>query len=378
MFWHNLKYDLICTFRTKSFLFWLLAFPIILGTLFHVAFANIYETDTLFNSIPVAIVENQKNEIFNNVIDSIVKEDEPLLKAEYLSEKDALKKLEKNDISGIIYLDKEITLKISDKGDKMKQTILREFLNSYRTNEAIITDTAMNAPEKIQQVMAALTEEISCNENIKLTDGNMDVYVQYFYNLIAMVAFFGSITGLHIAIGNQGNLSQIAARKCISPTHKLISLTSNLIASCAAQIVCVVISITYIMFVLGENLGDKIPLIYLSGIVGAIAGVTCGFFIGSIGRMSESIKSSISMSVTMVLCFFSGLMVGNMKVLVEEHFPILNRVSPVALICDMFYCLNVYDNYDRYIEKLVSLIIISVIFTIGGFLLTRRKKYASI
>lgn len=378
MFWHNLKYDFIHTFRVKSFLFWLLAFPIILGTLFHLAFSNMYETETLFSSIPVAVVENQKNEIFNTVIDSISQDDDPLLKAEYLSEEEAMEKLEKNDVSGIIYLNQDISLKVSTKGDEMKQTILREFLNSYRANEAIITDTAMNAPEKIQDVMAVLTEEISCNENIKLTDGNMDVYAQYFYNLIAMVAFYGSITGLHVAVENQGNLSSIAARKCISPTHKMTAIVANLIASIAAQMICVIVSISYIMFVLGENIGDKIPLIYLSGMVGAIAGVTFGFFVGSIGRMSENLKSSISMSVTMILCFLSGLMIGNMKIVVEEHFPILNRISPVALICDLFYCLNIYDNYDRYIEKLVSLIVISVIFTVGGFLMTRRKKYASI
>ena len=312
------------------------------------------------------------------VIQSIAQEENPLLKAEYLSEEEAMNKLESNDIAGIIYSDEDITLKVYAKGDKMKQTILREFLNSYRANAAIIMDTAINNPDKIPDVTASLTEEISCNDNIKLTDGNMDVYAQYFYNLIAMVAFFGSITGLHIAINNQGNLSEIAARKCTSPTHKLTSIVAHLLASFIAQAICVTVSISFIMFVLGENLGNKIPLIYISGIVGALAGITFGFFIGSIGKMSMGVKVGISMSVTMSLCFLSGLMVGNMKVVVEQYFPILNRISPVALICDMFYCLNVYDNYDRYIEKVLSLVALSVIFTVGGFLMTRRKKYASI
>lgn len=378
MFLHNFKYDLICTFREKSFLFWLLVFPIILGTLFHLAFGGIYESETLFETIPVAVVENQKNETFDTVIKSIEQEENPILKAEYLDEQAALEKLESNDIAGIIYSGEDITLTVSAKGDEMKQTILREFLNSYRTNAAIIMDTAMNNPDKIQNVIASLTEEISCNDNIKLTDGNMDVYAQYFYNLIAMVAFFGSITGLHIAINNQGNLSEIAARKCISPTHKLTSIIANLLASFIAQAVCVVVSISFIMFVLGENLGSKIPLIYISGIAGSLAGVTFGFFIGSMGKMSVAAKSGISMTVTMGLCFLSGLMVGNMKIVIETYLPILNRISPVALICDMFYCLNVYDNYDRYIEKLLSLVALSVIFTVGGFLMTRRKKYASI
>lgn len=378
MFLHNFKYDLKCTFREKSFLFWLLIFPIILGTLFHLAFGNMYETETLMETIPVAVVEINENQTFNMVLDSISKEKDPILKAEYLSEDEALDKLKNNKITGIIYSDEDLSLKVSDKGDTMKQTILREFLNSYRTNAAIITDTAMNNPEKIQNVTNTLMEEINCNENIKLSNGNMDPYAQYFYNLIAMVAFFGSITGLHIAIGNQGNLSAIAARKCISPTHKLTSITANLLASFLAQAVCVIVSITFIKYILGEDIGDKTPLIYISGIIGSLAGVTFGFFIGSIGKMSIGTKTGISMSVTMSLCFLSGLMVGNMKMVVEEYAPIVNRISPVALICDMFYCLNVYDNYDRYLEKLVSLLVLSIIFTIGGFLMTRRKKYASI
>lgn len=193
-----------------------------------------------------------------------------------------------------------------------------------------------------------------------------------------MAAFFGSISGLYIAINNQGNLSAIAARKCISPTNKLTSITASLLASFVAQVVCVSIGITYILFILKVDMGDKIPMVYLSGAVGSLTGVTMGFFIGSFGRLNQNVKMAISMSVTMLSCFLSGLMIGNMKSVIEMYVPIVNRINPAALISDLFYCLNIYNDYRRYTEKFVTLLILSVVFTIGGFLLTRRKKYASL
>lgn len=378
MFFHNLKYDLKTTFRNKSFFFWVLVFPIILGTFFRMAFGDIYENDVLFNSIPTAIVETKTDENFRSVIDEISKAETPLLNAEYMDEKTALEKLEKDEIQGIIYVDEDITLKVYSGGTSIAQTILREFLDSYRMNKSIITDTAMNNPQNLEAVVNEILKEVNSIENVPLTEGNMDTYVQYFYNLIAMAAFFGSITGLHVAIQNQGNLSEIAARKCISPTNKIASITADLLASFIAQTICVAVATTYVMVVLGIDLGDNIPLIYLSGAIGSLTGVTMGFFIGSFGRMGTGVKAGIATCVTMFLCFLSGLMVGDMKYAIEENIPVINRISPPALISDLFYCLNVDINYGKYTEKAVVLLILSVAFTTGGFLLTRRKKYASL
>jgi ABC-2 type transport system permease protein len=80
----------------------------------------------------------------------------------------------------------------------------------------------------------------------------------------------------------------------------------------------------------------------------------------------------------MFLCFLSGLMVGNMKAIVAEKVPWLNNINPVAVISDSFYCLNIYENYDRYITKMITMAIITVIFISLGIISSRRKTYASI
>lgn len=376
MFFHNFKYSLKNAFRQKEFLFWILAFPIILGTFFYVAFNSMYEKESMFNKIPVAIVENTENTAFKEVIKELSSGEDAMFDSKFTDSQTALDMLKTNDISGIINVDSELSLTVSKDG--IKQTIIKSFLDQYQIRESIITETVNNNPQNLQSVIDAMSQEINCNENLSLSNGNMDTYIQYFYNLIAMAAFFGSISGLYIAINNQGNLSAIAARKCISPTNKLTSITASLLASFVAQVICVSIGITYILFILKVDMGDKIPMVYLSGAVGSLTGVTMGFFIGSFGRLNQNVKMAISMSVTMLSCFLSGLMVGTMKAVIEMYAPIVNRINPAALISDLFYCLNIYNDYRRYTEKLVTLLILSVVFTIGGFLLTRRKKYASL
>ena len=106
--------------------------------------------------------------------------------------------------------------------------------------------------------------------------------------------------------------------------------------------------------------------------------VSFGFFIGSIGSMRLGLKVGISMGISMILCFMSGLMLGDMKPLIEKNAPIVNDLNPVALISDSIYYLNADTGYDRFVIKLLSMIAFSVIFVLLGFMLTRRKKYASI
>lgn len=376
MFWHNFKYEFLNNIRQKEVIFWLMCFPIILGTFFNMAFGSLYEKEEMFSEIPVAVVEIRSDNTFRTVMNELSSGDSPLFKAEYTDEEKANELLKNGDVTGIIRVDNELSLSVASNG--LEPSIIKSFLEQYEVQKTIITDTAMSDPDKLQDVIEALSADIDCIETKELTGGSMDVYAQYFYNLIAMVALFGTISGLYAATSNQGNLSQVGARKCVSPTHKLKAIVANLLASFCVQVICTFISITYILFVLKVDMGNRIPMIYLSGAAGSLMGVSLGFFIGSIGRISEGAKGAVALSLTMFCCFLSGLMVGNMKAVVEQYCPIVNKINPAAVISDLFYCLTIYDDYTRYMEKTATLLVMTVIFTAGGFLMTRRKKYASL
>ncbi len=376
MFLHNLKYEILHNLREKELVGWMMVFPIILATFFNLAFGNLYETDNMFSEIKIAVVETKEDTVFSEVLDGLSTGDSPLFSVRYTDNEAAEKLLIDGDVSSVIYVDDEISMETASNG--LNPSIVQSFLEQYKTQKTIITETAMRNPEKLGDVVAALSEELNCMNTKALSNGNMDPYVAYFFNLIAMVALFGTTNGVFAATQNQGNLSAIGARKCVSPTHKLKSTIASLIAGFIAQTICTAICTTYIVFILRIDLGDKIPLIYLSGIIGSLAGIALGFFIGSIGKMSEGTKFGIAFAITMASCFFSGLMVGDMKSIFAKHCPIVNKLNPAALISDMFYCLSIYDDYSRYLGIVSTLLTMVVIFTAGGFLLTRRKKYASI
>ncbi len=404
MFLHNLKYELMVTFRVKDLILWMMIFPLILGTFFKIAFGNIYEKDTLFNSIPTAVVENEKNEIFHSITDDIEKSDNPLLKVTYMSENDAMKALENDEVKGIIYvetdkkketadtsfslfgkmmdavgvpsMDTKLSLKIKNNG--IEQTILKKFTENYMAQESIIRDAIEKNPMDISSVTDVLTQEMTIQEDRPMTDGDTDPFTSYMYNLIAMVALFGSVTGLHIAAQNQANLSELGARRNCSPTPKSIALAAGLVGSCIAHAACVFLCITYETLVLGIDFGARLPFVYLGGMIGGMMGLSMGFFVGSISTWSQSTKVGITMGVSMICCFMSGLMMGDIKAIIELNCPIVNDLNPAAIISDSFYYLNVDADLSRFLIKLLSMAAYAMVFAIGGFIVTRRRRYASL
>lgn len=384
MFLHNLKYEFLQNIRARSLILWLILFPIVLGTFFKIAFSGIYETTTVFAAVPVAVVESGKNTIFKEVMTSISDGEDALFETKYVDEAAALKMLENKTISGILYVSDEklsITVSSAEGGpsaESIRQTIIKSFGEQYNSYRTIITDTILNSPEKLPDVISALSEETRCNENIPLTNGNHDSMLSYYYNLIAMVALLGSDLGLNVAISSQGNLSAIGARKCCSPTKKLVTIISSMIGCIAVQTVCIIVAVTFLAFVLKVDFGNKLHMVYIAGTIGGILGVSFGFAIGSIGRLGTGAKSAITTAFSLVCCFFSGLMVGNMKAVISTYAPWFNKINPAAVISDSLYCLNFYDDYTRFTQKIVTMLIMTVVFTMIGFFLTRRRKYASL
>ena len=376
MFFHDLKYMLLSGFRVKSFLFWLMLFPILLGTLFKVAFGNVYENNVLFRSVPTAVVETSDNAVFRQVIDSLEEADEPLLAVEYTDEENAMQLLKEGKVSGIIYVGDKLSLSVTEQ--KMDQVILKTFVEQYGVNEKIIKDTAEKDPSKIQAVVDKLSEDVSACNDIPMTHGDPDIYVQYFYNLIAMVAMYGSVTGLHVTVNNQANLSALGARKNCSPTPKSVSMLADLAGSYIMQSACMILCVTFTHFVLKIDFGDRLPLVYVAAILGGILGVSFGFFFGAVNRFSFEAKTGIVTAVSMFSCFLSGLMMGQMKGIIAEHIPWLNKINPATVVADSLFSLNMYSDYSRFISRITTMLIITAVCTAAGIIVTRRKKYADL
>ncbi len=71
MFLHLFKYRFKSFIRSKEEVFWVALFPILLCTCFVAAFSKINDKEYVFHSIPVAVVYEQENQIFEAVLDSL-------------------------------------------------------------------------------------------------------------------------------------------------------------------------------------------------------------------------------------------------------------------------------------------------------------------
>ena len=159
MFLHNLKYEFLQNIRARSLILWLILFPIILGTFFKVAFSGIYETTTVFSTVPVAVVEKGSNENFRQVMESLSDGDDALFETYYSDEESALKLLEEKKISGILYaVDEQVSITVASaeggtSAEGIRRTIIKSFVEQYNANRSIIMDTISHSPEKLNDVV---------------------------------------------------------------------------------------------------------------------------------------------------------------------------------------------------------------------------------
>lgn len=379
---HLFKYSILVPFRTKSDVFWILLFPILLGIMFHVAFSNMASSDAI-STLPIAVVSEDEaaTDALKDVLQSVtISDDEDLFDVSYCNRDEALDLLEDNKIDAIITVGTQLSLEMSAnmKNESINQSIIQNFVSTYNLNADAITSIAKEHPENLETILSQLDMNYDFRENVSYSKGNQDSFTQFFYSLIAMSCMFSGMGGLSVALNNQGNLSDLAMRKNISPTNKMVGIVAELTAVTLFQAACTCIGFLFMRFVLKVDFGDQLWLALLAILVSSFTTVSAGFCLGSVGTVKREIKEGVIILGSMICCFFSGLMIGGMRIIVQENCPIFNRINPAALISDCFYSLSVYNTYDRYITNLISLLILGAIFCIGGFLFTRRKKYASL
>lgn len=378
MFFHNLRYSLLYSLRLKVCLFWTLVFPIILSTFMFMAFGKIFETTEKLNPIPVGIVTINDNPVFGGVLDEVSKDGtDKLLIPENMTEENALSALRAGDIYGIIYIDENISLSVNDSG--IEQTVLTTFINRYVQTEKAIMSVAATNPDKLPDAIARLQNDSLNYRECTVSDGNSDNLVNYFYAILAMSCLFASFTGITSTLNLQANLSPLGIRRSVAPTKKTILVLTAFLSNLIVQFTVECLAFAYMIFILGINFGDKYPAIISLLLIGSSLGLSMGMFIGGLSKpASEGAKMGIGISVSMILSILADLCANGIQNVIEHSFPVINRINPAALITDSFYSLNTFDNYERYMRNVTTLIIITAVLLTSTILMMRRNRHASI
>lgn len=372
---HLIKYNLLVKLKNFGTTFWPLVFPILLGTMFYFAFGNINDAD--FATVSVAVVRQEKADtLFLMFLDQVENNADQLISTKELTYDEACSQLENEQISGIYVVGETPSLTVSASG--IPQSILQSVLSSYETDKTTIRTIVRTHPSGLWAGIRQMLNRQEFLTEVSLGGRTINGNAQFFYALIAMACLYGCFIGFGSAVSLQANITALAARRCVTPTHKLKLILSEQISAFLLGYFDVIVLLLYLRYILKLDFEGQIGRMLLISFLGSLIGVSMGIFVGSLGKMKEGIKIGIILGISMVCSFLSGLMNNTMKDLVEKNAPFLNRINPAALISDAFYCINVYDDMDRYYRNLITLALMSVLLVTASFLLIRRESYDSI
>ena len=368
--------------NNKQNIFWTLMFPMIMGTLFTVAFGDIYDTYK-FEPIKTAVVFDTDNtEIIEQTkafLEGVSSDGKKILDVQYMEYEEAEELLKDGEkVNGIIRVkeDGRLTLDLMSNGNF--STIQQSVVTSYNQSVSLIEKVAKEHPEKLAKLLQGLEDSVSFVSSKSLGGDNKDPFVSYFYNLLAMTTMFAAMNSIRIGNNTQANMSKVGARANVSPVRRMTFQAAGLIAAYIVSVVVVELALTFMLLVLRVNFGGDVLMIYLTSALAALLGVSLGFFIGNIGSFNLDKKEGILVGITLLGCALSGLMYGDMKVIITEKAPIINKINPTAVISDSYYCLNMFGVGSRYLETVIYMAVLSAVLIAGGLALGRKVSYDSI
>ena len=298
MFRHIYFYRLKVGLHDREMVFWTFLFPLVLATLFSMAFANLSSGD-VFTSIPVAVVDNQawqQDEGLQSALFSVSQlssagAEKSLFDLKIMSVSEADQALKDDTIAGYLLAGETLTVVVDRSG--FPQTILKIFTDEYLRVKSAVTRIAGLDPSAMASLPDRLEKRLSLVTEKPASTANPDTTLSYFYALIAMTCLYGAFWGIKEVKQIQANQSAEAARVSLAPVHKKDMFLSSLMAALTLHYLSILLLIAYLRFVLTIDFGGEIGLVLLGALAGSLLGVALGLLIGCLTHHSEGVKNAM-------------------------------------------------------------------------------------
>lgn len=382
MFFHNVKYNLKALFKNKGLIFWSFAFPIIMATLFNMAFGN-WEESEKFTSINIGIVTNEyfdNNIIAKNVFNSLSDGDNKIFNITYASKDEVTNLLTDKKIEGIIeYTDSNPNIIINS--NSVSSTIIKSVVDEIETNNTIFSDLMKSgkyASNDMEEQVNRIIEKInSTTINTKdISVKKLDIAVIEYYSLLAMTCLYGGFIAMSAISNSLASASNRGKRVAISPIKKSTAILSSLCASFIVQLIGALLLLIYIN-IIGVNLHTNLISLFIITILGVLSGISIGLIVSVMINKSEDTKLGIIIAISMALSVLSGMTGVSLKYVIDSKIPFINKINPAAMITDGLYAVY-YENSARFLNNIISLIIFISLLIVISILYMRRKKYDNI
>ncbi|MCR4841904.1 MAG: ABC transporter permease [Eubacterium sp.] len=372
--------------RVRWLIGWTFLFPLVLATAFYLGFGNLISDDPMnFSTIDVGYVNQNPEEstdtasTFSAVLDELGEETDDHTKVlnvtVYETVEEATAALNDETIEGY-YVEESDDISVFLAKNDVTSTTLTQILKEYKNYEMTIEQVAQDHPEAIESAVDTISENLEFLTGHDFGSG-VSAYMQYFFALLAMASLYASWISTTLLQGMCANLSEGGKRFECAPVSKVTSIMAGTLAGTVLQTFSNAVVVCYIEYVLGLTFGAPLWNVILITTLGSALGIAAGNFIGALFK-SSTLLTAVPLVFAMVCSFLSGLMVGNIKQIIEYNCPIVNRLNPAAVFTDCLYVLSTYGRTQAYYNDIVIMCVTIVTLLLLSALLLRRRNYDSI
>ena len=412
--WNTFVVTLKSSVREKSALFWMVAFPLILATLFNAMFSKIADSYTM-DTLNVAVVEDanwNKYEYARGFVKGIAgmdtesgdvslddsskdDADTPLMNLKMVDDLAAAETAMRDDgFDGVITVDADGRLhlavssttaaQVNDATDADSKgitlTVAGNLIARYNQADATIRHILETNPAALSNpsVSKSLWSYDSFTHEVSLTHFKPDPIARYYYASFGMVSLMSMTFAIYAIAAAQANLSALGMRRTVSPLPKWRQIAAGFLASWLCSFLSLVILFLYVRFVCGIAVGGREPVVVVALAVASFMPCALGVFIGALPKLSTATKSGIAVAISCFLSLFAGLygmFAMDLSDNIARNAPVLDVLNPAKQVSNLFYDLLYFDSYVPFLKTAGILLAFSAVFLAGAGLLLRRQRY---
>ncbi|MDR0594371.1 MAG: ABC transporter permease [Bifidobacteriaceae bacterium] len=373
--------------RDKSTTMWSVAFPLVLMSLFYVAFGSLDESYRA-EPVGVVVVDDAAYRLTPGLAATIAaasEPDEPWLEPTYVeSAAEAERLVADGGFYGYVAArgDGQVSYHRDwraygqlDPGHEIVTAILDGYLRHARLHAELAAQA--DSAALTQAVTAAAGETPDFSEPVRLTANPPSDSLRYFQAALG----FAALMMCNFAVQGVGRLkanhSALAARRRLGAAGVLSMAGPTLIAAWLLSFATLVLGYLYLRFPLGVDFGGKDFQVVVILLVAALTATALGSAIGS-APVPGGALSGIVATVACGMSIFAGLYGPASQELgdsVVRAAPWAGWINPAREIADALSSLYNYDTFERSAQALAHLAAVALVLFALTALVLRRTRY---